>query len=173
MFVFHSNRYLHFFKFLFVFLATLQVSLAPGQHAEKHTCSFATRHAKNFRVSLISVASSIHVLSLQRHWHGLARCALPQPLGSTTPGHWRLVQPCTTGPLTFKISYMVLAMWWPPRPQDLSGQPHTHITRQVGPFTSRQASMPEVPPRLPATMVRKESCPDSDHKVMQLASLLL
>ena len=91
----------HFLQFLVWFSCHLQVTMAPGPHAVKSACFFATPHVKNFkdsnecphfRVFSISTGqnkphpktpesqaaaatapSSINFLYLQRHGHGLAR----------------------------------------------------------------------------------------------------
>ena len=134
IFVVLVNKFLNFFNFLSVFSCHLQVMLDPGPRAVKPPHSFATRGTKNFKVSLTSVhklfsistgrnkpppetpesqatatiaTSYIHVLSLQRHRHGLAGRAPPprDPCPAITVcclDCQRLVRPYTSVPHSLK-----------------------------------------------------------------------
>ena len=139
--------------------------LAPGHHAVKPPRFFATRCAKNCKVPLISVrvtgrtaASSIHVLSLQRHWHALARCASHDPcpaIAASSQVYLRLVLPYTTGPLSLK------------------NQLHSHARKAAArapPLVGKRACQKRP---TPDAVVPKECCSGSDQNVMQVSSSLL
>ena len=107
-----------------------------------------------------TAAISIHILSLQKHWHGLARCAPHNPclaITASVPVCWLLVWPYTTGPLSLlQISNTVPGMWWwPPYPHSLTWQKrtHSHIER-ANPLTVERAWQRRSPAHRPPWCTR-------------------
>ena len=124
---FCCNKFLNFFNFFSVCLATYRVTLAPGPCAVKPARFFATRRAKKIQ-GLSNQYRHFKLFSTgQNKPPGeISQSPRPQPPVTHTvcgPGCQRLVQPHTSRPQSLKNQ---LHSTLPPCPHSLAGRARTH-----------------------------------------------